>query len=50
VLKDVGGRHYSRLENYYLDDIARVNAMADKRANENNQPAQKPAFKPNYKL
>lgn len=50
VLKDVGGRHYSRLENYYLDDIARVNAMADKRANENNQPVQKPAFKPNYKL
>lgn len=50
VLKDVGGRHYSRLENYYLDDIARVNAMADKRANENNKPANKPSFKPNYKL
>ena len=50
VLKDVGGRHYSRLENYYLDDIARVNAMADKRANENNKPADKPKFKPNYKL
>ncbi len=49
ALKDVGGRHYSRLENYYLDDIARVNAMADKRANENNKPAVKPAFKPNYK-
>lgn len=49
VLKDVGGRHYSRLENYYLDDIARVNAMADKRANENNKPANKTSFKPNYK-
>jgi hypothetical protein len=50
ALADVGGLHYSRLENYYLDDIARVNAMAEKRANENNKPVQKPVFKPNYKL
>jgi hypothetical protein len=50
ALADVGGVHYSRLENYYLDDIARVNAMAEKRANENNKPVQKPKFKPNYKL
>lgn len=48
VLKDLGGRHYSRLENYYLEDIARVNAMADKRANDA-RPAQKTKFKPNYK-
>lgn len=50
ALADVGGVHYSRLENYYLDDIARVNAMAAKSANENKKPVQKPVFKPNFKL
>lgn len=49
ALKDVGGRHYSRLETYYTEDIARVNAAAEQRAQENRKPAQKPTFTPNYK-
>lgn len=48
ALADMGGLHYSRLENYYLDDIARVNAMAAKQANDNKKPAPKASFKPKY--
>lgn len=48
VLSDMGGLHYSRLENYYLDDIARVKAMDAKRAAETATPAAKKTFKPGF--
>ncbi|MDE1151058.1 MAG: hypothetical protein PW788_00855 [Micavibrio sp.] len=48
VLTDMGGLHYSRLENYYLDDIARVKAMDAKLANENQKPAPKKVFTPKF--
>ncbi len=47
ALSDMGGLHYSRLENYYLDDVARVNAMIKKQANDN-RPVKAPSFKPKY--
>lgn len=48
ALSDMGGLHYSRLENYYLDDIARVNAAAARQANDNKKPVAKASFKPKY--
>ncbi len=48
VLADMGGLHYSRLENYYLDDIARVKAMDAKAANENKKPAPAKVFTPKF--
>lgn len=51
ALKHMGGLSYRRLENYYADDVARVNAA--QAANDNKQdpkatPAAKHVFKPKF--
>ncbi len=44
ALSHMGGLHYSRLQNYYADDLARINALESA-----GHPKLKSAFNPGYK-